>query len=251
MSDFLYLGDNSLKGAAAYLAGVLDLVGWSVHHVGSQETASATLFDTPYRAYVISDYPAQRLAPELQARLLDEVARGAGLIMIGGWASFQGSSGGWHGSPLAAALPVVISPADDRINCDQPVVIAAHDDEHPVTRGLPWSNRPSLIGGFNRVQAKADAQVLLDAVCLQARWASGRLVLNEEDRAPLLVCGQYGQGRVAALATDVAPHWVGPWVDWGTGRVRAQAPDANPVEVGDLYARFLTQLGGWLRGEPA
>jgi hypothetical protein len=62
---------------------------------------------------------------------------------------------------------------------------------------------------------------------------------------PLLVVGRWGRGRVAALATDVAPHWVGGLVDWGAGRVAAQAPGAEAVEVGDLYARFVCQLMAW------
>ena len=52
-------------------------------------------------------------------------------------------------------------------------------------------------------------------------------------------------GRVAALATDVAPHWVGGLIDWGTGRVAAQAPAADTIEVGDLYAKFFRQLMAW------
>ncbi len=36
-----------------------------------------------------------------------------------------------------------------------------------------------------------------------------------------LVVGQHGRGRTAALATDVAPHWVGGLVDWGD---RARRP---------------------------
>ena len=54
-----------------------------------------------------------------------------------------------------------------------------------------------------------------------------------------------GRGRTAALATDVAPHWVGGLVDWGSRRVTAQAPRGEMIEVGQHYATFLTRLVEW------
>ena len=62
--------------------------------------------------------------------------------------------------------------------------------------------------------------------------------------------GEFGRGRTAALATDVAPHWVGPLVDWGVPRVAAQAPQANAVEVGDRVRAMGTYPGGQ-SGNPA
>ena len=45
---------------------------------------------------------------------------------------------------------------------------------------------------------------------------------------PVLVIGTAGHGRAAAFASDIAPHWVGGFVDWGDSRVTAQAPAARP-----------------------
>ena len=67
-----------------------------------------------------------------------------------------------------------------------------------------------------------------------------------EQTHPLLVVGATGNGKAAAFATDVAPHWIGPMVDWGKQRVTAQAEGTEGVEVGDAYAQFLQQLIGWL-----
>ena len=54
------------------------------------------------------------------------------------------------------------------------------------------------------------------------------------------------RGRTAALATDLAPHWVGGLVDWGDGeRVVAQAPGSWPIEVGNFYAQFIANLLTW------
>ena len=44
-----------------------------------------------------------------------------------------------------------------------------------------------------------------------------------------------------ALATDVAPHWVGGFVDWGKERVVADVGD-DFIDVGNWYARFFRQL---------
>ena len=68
--------------------------------------------------------------------------------------------------------------------------------------------------------------------------------LGEE--CPLLAFGSYGRGTTAALTTDLAPHWVGGWVDWGQQRINAQAPGGAEVEVGHLYAKFITQLVNFL-----
>jgi hypothetical protein len=46
------------------------------------------------------------------------------------------------------------------------------------------------------------------------------------------------------LATDVAPHWVGGFVDWGDQRV-AQAVANDGIEVGNWYARFFRNLLVW------
>ena len=62
--------------------------------------------------------------------------------------------------------------------------------------------------------------------------------------SPLLVVGECGRGRTAALATDVAPHWVGGLVDWGDGRV-VQEVNAGAIDVGNLYARFFRNLLVW------
>ena len=62
----------------------------------------------------------------------------------------------------------------------------------------------------------------------------------------MLVLGAADRGRTAALMTDLAPHWVGGFVDWGDGeRVTAQAPGSWQIEVGNLYAQFVANLLAW------
>jgi uncharacterized membrane protein len=59
----------------------------------------------------------------------------------------------------------------------------------------------------------------------------------------LLVVHDHRNGRVLALTTDVAPHWVGGMVDWGS-RIRI-----NGSELGDNYIRFLHNVLNWLAKE--
>ena len=63
-------------------------------------------------------------------------------------------------------------------------------------------------------------------------------------QSPLLIVGRHGAGRTAALATDVAPHWVGGWVDWGDRRI-VQAVGGGSIEIGNWYARFFRNLVAW------
>lgn len=246
MSDrnVLYLGDTSLSGAAGYLAGLMTSWKLNFEYVPSDRPVEPEIVSRTRGLFILSDYPAGRLSPKASYALIEQVEDGAGLLMLGGWESFCGLGGDWAGTPVAEALPVEVATSDDRVNCDQPALIGQVAD-HPVTRGLPWSERPPTIGGFNQVTPKAGAQVLLETQRFTVRVEDGVFQFAPSERSPLLVVGTRGQGRTAALMTDVAPHWVGGLVDWGAGRVVAQATGADAIEVGDQYAAFFRQLLFW------
>jgi uncharacterized membrane protein len=243
----LYLGDTSLESAAAYLAGLMTSWGWSFDYVASDQSAEAWTFEPARSLYVLSDYPANRLAPTLQEKLVEQVNAGAGLLMIGGWESYHGCGGDWDVTPVAAVLPVEIGGGDDRVNCDQPALVRRVAD-HAAVRDLPWEDHPPCIGGYNRLAARRGAVTVLETQRFQAIRSGDVFVFEPTVCDPLLVTGTCGRGRVAALATDVAPHWVGGLVDWGPSRVSAQAPGAEAIEVGNLYAQFFRQLLSWAAG---
>lgn len=139
------------------------------------------------------------------------VKNGGGLCMIGGYLTFQGieGKGRWHNTPVERALPVTISPVDDRCEVPEGVTPSVIDPEHPVIQGL--SDWPHFLG-YNQFSAKANATVLLRAA-----------------QDPFLVVGSYENGRSAAFASDCAPHWGPPeFVSW------------------DGYAPMWTQLTRWL-----
>jgi uncharacterized membrane protein len=245
----LYLGDDHLQGAAAYLAGLLHRDGFELGYFPSAWVpAQAAFLRDPLALIVLSDYPGRQLSEEACEALVEAVRRGTGLLTIGGWESYSGVGGDWDKTLLADLLPVEMLGTDDRVHVDGPC-FAEPALSHPIIDGLPWFARPPLVGGYNRLAPKADAKVLLNATLYDVViGAYGDRALRRRSTEPLLIVrdSQAGEGRVACLATDVAPHWIGPWVDWGDDRVSAQAPDAAAVEVGSLYAEFFTRLCRWV-----
>lgn len=243
-APILYFGDTSLTTAAAYLGGLLAKAGWIFDYVASDVSVDAPEIVDGRSLVILSDYPSARMSPSVAEAVVEAVSRGTGLVMLGGWESYHGLGGDWDRTAVARILPVEISAADDRRNCDHPVFLQPVSD-HPILRGLPWKDRPPLIGGFNQVRPKPGTEVLLEGVHVRARFTPVGLEATPTDRTPLLAVSHHGSGRVACLMTDVAPHWVGPLVDWGDARITAQAPGAGEVEVGSLYALFFTQLLEW------
>jgi uncharacterized membrane protein len=241
-AQICYLGDGHLTGAAGYLAGIMLHHGLAFDHVPSDEATPASFSSTAYALYVVSDYPEARFGAAAMSHVVDRVQQGAGLVMLGGWESFFGRLGEYHKSPLADVLPVVMRQSDDRQNCAQPCLIDKVND-HPILDGFPW-DRPPGIGGFNAFTAKSDSQTLLNSVRFSILRTSDGFEFTRGEESPLLVVGRHGRGRTAALATDVAPHWVGGFVDWGDGRM-VQNVAGEDYEVGNGYARFFRNLLVW------
>jgi len=142
----------------------------------------------------------QRTANRL--KLIKEwVAQGGGLMMIGGYLSFQGIHGTarYHGTPVEEILPITIRPQDDRNEVPEgflPVTVMA---DHPILAGLDgeW---PYLLG-HNIVDARPEADVLMRA--------------GAGDGPPLLVAGTHGKGRTLVWTSDIGPHWLpNAFSDW-------------------------------------
>jgi uncharacterized membrane protein len=178
--------------------------GVELTHMPSHLAANEFPFDTgnlPYDCIILSDVGADTFllhprtwlhgerTPNRLKTIQEYVRGGGGLIMAGGYMSYQGINGAalYQRTPVAEALPVEMMVTDDR--CErpegvEPMVIT----QHAVVEGLPqrW---PHLLG-YNLVKAKKGSQVV--AVV---------------DRDPLLVVGEHGGGRAIAFTTDVGPHW--------------------------------------------
>jgi hypothetical protein len=280
----LYCGDTNLEGAAAYLCGLLSRWNWRFQYLSSDTPLTAEHLAERPALIVLSDYPAARASREIQERIADHVRQGTGLLMIGGWESFCGSGGNWAGTPVADAMPVTISSHDDRINFDQPTLLRAICEGktlHPIVQGLPWQERPPTIGGLNQFTPKPGSDTLLAGLAFGAKvtamnpwiqaaegfvqnWllppkiketlaglspfgnpSQGDIAFELKGVYPVLVTGSSGQGRTAAFASDIAPHWVGGFIDWGEARVKGQAPGSHEIEVGSAYSQFWKQLLAW------
>lgn len=134
----------------------------------------------------------QRLKPtpnRLEA-VRDYVSNGGAFVMIGGYLTFQGIQGRgcYRNSAIADILPVELLPGDDRIEASSGVKPVITLPDHPIVRDLS-ADWPMILG-YNKLIPKAGATVVA--------------TIND---APMIVTGEYGNGRVIAYATDCAPHW--------------------------------------------
>lgn len=248
MRNICYLGDDTFSGAAVYLAGIMAHFGMEFDHVDSGTKPSADFCDGMYKLYVLSDYASHLFTDGQIEYIAAAVEHGAGLVMFGGWESYHGLLGRYDKTLLKDVLPVFMEDGDDRRNYAQPCV-AVPTCEHPITAGLPW-NSPPCIGGFNAYRPKPGAQVLMETHRFgidrtDNADGSPSFCFSPIETLPLLTVGTFGKGRVAAMATDVAPHWVGGLVDWGRERMCQKLDSGEFIDVGADYARLFKQLLEW------
>jgi uncharacterized membrane protein len=167
-----------------------------------------------YDAILLSDIGANSLllhpdvwlngktTPNRLKLIRDWCHEGGGLMMIGGYFSFQGIDGRarWRRTPVEEALPVECLPYDDRVEAPEGIYAEIVDSRHPIVEGLPapW---PALLG-VNEVVPKPGAQIIAKLPA-------------EQGGHPLLVAGKHGKGRTLAWTSDIGPHWLPtPFVKW-------------------------------------
>ncbi|WKD58461.1 glutamine amidotransferase [Corynebacterium caspium] len=131
-----------------------------------------------------------RPAPNRLKLLREWVHNGGGLMMAGGYLSFQGfqAMANYAGTPIEEILPVTISRWDDRVEAPEGVNGQLTGIEHEITAGL--DDQWPILLGYQKLTARDDAQVLATI---------------END--PLLLVREVGKGRTLAFASDVSPHW--------------------------------------------
>jgi uncharacterized membrane protein len=206
---------------------------------GSLRAAGHEVGDEAGDLLLLSDTPAAEFPGDLSAEV-DRVERGGGLLLVGGW--FSLGRGGYARSPLARILPVELMDGDDRVNTPAGLYLR-RASPHPITDGLAF-DRPPVVTGYNVVAPRG--LVAIDGRVVEV--VGDRHAVLSDTRVPLLVLGRHGKGRVAVLATDLAPHWSGGWTDWGRHAVRLED---GKEETGDAYVRFLDQLVRWVGGAMA
>ncbi len=248
IGKILYLGDTALDLQASYLAGIMSHHELDFDYLDSDTKFSDSFLDVDYRLMILSDYPAYNFTANQMRAIAEKTKAGMSLLMIGGWESFAGLNGDFSNTAIAEVLPVVIKESDDRVNFSSPCLVIG-EQRHEIIDSLPFDENMPAIGGLNSLGSRPGAEVLLSALHFSAARENGKVVFKEKSKYPLLVVSESGSSRTAAYASDVAPHWVGPMVDWGDTRVKAQAPGAGDIEVGNFYAQFFANLINWLCGK--
>jgi uncharacterized membrane protein len=184
-----------------------------------------------FDVYIIGDLDSAALGNEQLEQLTQAVGKGAGLVMLGGYNTY--GPGGYADTPLADVIPVVMDGSLRRDARDQAFASSDSDVKgqlagplevvlarsHPITDlggddpADLWSQLPPMKGAnrFGKTKSVPGVQVLLQSK-------------QEQD---LLVTGEYGAGRVAALAIDSTYQW------WRHGKSEA-------------HRRFWRQLVLWL-----
>ena len=185
-----------------------------------------------YDVFLLENVDVSALDTPSWRKMAEDVDRGAGLAMIGGFHSF--GPGGFRGSPLEDVLPVAMGLAE-RQNFGEPPRQDMHipgpvrlapvklgGQIHPILqisddpqREFDFSKLPPLDGAnrLERSKVKPNAQIAAETADAR-RW-------------PLLVTGAWGNGRTAAVAIDSTWRW-------------------QMGGFGDAQRRFWRQLVLWL-----
>lgn len=204
---FDQFGHTQIEVGCGELLDALEAYGHEVTHLRSHDCAEKfpqTLEDlAQYDVVVLSDVGSNTLLlhPDTFFRgkktpnrlnLLKEWVEnhGGGLMMAGGYLSFQGFEGKakYAGTAIEQVLPVEIQPYDDRIETPEGICGRVAESAHPIVKGLD-QDWPALLG-YQKIVAKPDANVL------------ARI---EDD--VLLAVRNVGKGKTLAFASDISPHW--------------------------------------------
>ncbi len=206
-----------------WLIAALAADGWEVDyqpaHIAARDFPDTLEALNAYDCVMLSDIGANtlllhpetftrsRVLPNRLDAIRDYVAGGGGLVMIGGYMTFQGIEGKaqYAGTSIEEALPVTLLRHDDRAEAPQGAQPRLADASHPIVAGL-GGDWPALLG-YNRVMAKPGATLVATV-----------------GADPLIVAGRHGKGRAVAFTSDCGPHWAPPpFVNWpGYARLWAQ-----------------------------
>ncbi len=159
-----------------------------------------------YDVFLLGDIDSSAIHPENLAVIRQRVSQGAGILLMGGYHSFD--AGGYGNTSLAPVFPVELSkgrgqpfeaPVDATFQTSEPTAVRLLA-EHPITSLAPepdnqlvWEKLKPLLS-INRLG--------------KPRVVPGVQVLAaSEKNEPILVTGEFGNGRVLAFAGDTTYQW--------------------------------------------
>lgn len=155
-----------------------------------------------YRAVILGSIEAAAFSPDQLRMLADFVSkRGGGLLMLGGRRAF--AEGGWGGTPLAEALPVIIdagrstAPFFSEVSA-QPTRAGALFPVTQVADGsantTKWDDLPPVTTVNPIAQVKPGATILLSGTD------------NRREQQVILAYQRYGRGK--GLAMPIQDSWL-------------------------------------------
>jgi uncharacterized membrane protein len=192
-------------------------------------TTRAELFG--YRGIIVGSVEASAFSPE-QIRMLEDFVdvRGGGMLMLGGAQAFD--EGGWAGTPLSDAMPVVL---ERRLTNTDPYLGLHWLTVRPTRAGLnhpatqitdkdidapaKWRDLPPLTSINTLRDVKPGATILLNG-------------LDEKGRDQVVLAYQrYGKGKSLAMPVQDTWHW---------------RMDAGISETDATHHTFWQRLTRWL-----
>lgn len=216
-----------------HLIAALEQAGWDVTyqpaHVAARDFPETVEALAQFDVVILSDVGANTLLlhpdtfakaekrPDRLAAIRDYVKNGGGLIMVGGYLTFQGidAKAQYAGTPVEDALPAIFQRCDDRVEKPSGVVAKTLMHDHPMLKDVP-ADWPALLG-YNRAQPRDGADVI--AVV---------------DGDPLIAGAPFGQGRGVIFSSDCGPHWAPQdFVEWhGYGTIWANMANWAAGRIG-------------------
>ena len=201
--------ESSYEEGREWLQAALEENGMTVdyipNHKASRDFPTTMEELDKYDAVILSDIGSNTLllhpdtfenmerTPNRLKLLRDYVEEGNGVVMFGGYMSYQGINGKaqYKNTPMEEILPVEMLTGDDRVEVPEGFKAEIENPDHPILDGIPreW---PHFLT-YNKLNPKEEATVLAS---------------HQGD--PVISAWEYGEGRTVASAVDCAPHGAPP-----------------------------------------
>ncbi len=158
-----------------------------------------------FEVFIVGDLDSRALNQSNWQDIASSVKDGAGLLMLGGYNSFD--AGGYQETPLAEAIPIRMARErqqpgqriDDRFHIQHPIQLVP-TRPHPITSLLPEPENTRLWASLKPMEGMNRFRGLSSAPGTQ-------VLLAGPNDLPALVAGQSGRGRVLAFAADSTWQW--------------------------------------------
>lgn len=156
-----------------------------------------------YQGLILGSVEADFFTPDQLSMVRDFVSqRGGGFLMLGGRRSF--GAGGYDGTPVADALPVIVRDAPAGNPVSFRVGPRSSGSSHPITQirdaesesVAAWEALPTVLSAHPPMGTKPGATVVLSGA-----------PENGGDEIPILAIQRFGRGRAAALTVEDSWTW--------------------------------------------